>query len=441
MTPLVFPDRNRASAFRNVTRAMLLAQELADKQPETPASRNEVSTQIKRAAKALGLRGTPLVLVDFLLGHSPAETWEIGQLPVVGLPNHYIADRLCISERTVARALKTLAEAGLIGFLDSPSGRRWVKRDKRGTIVEAYGISFAPARHRYRELKAMADRYAEEQAAARKAAREIRRTLRAIKDLEVLALADGIVFDAINDRIAAVLSAVMDDASRADALEDIRKAALAELGANAETPSNPAENEKELSGYADKPVSPIHITTHEKISICNKKRTCADAQDKKFADDALGVELALEKEPCGALDGTQPRPRRGDMTAKTSAAKGRGDSHDKVSIDLVRAAFGAVQGGYGVDIRNGQDLVKIAQKMAKSIHIRDKLFSAAATRHGQFVAAVCVLIVAEKGLRDPDAIKSPGGYFRGMLAKAESGGLNLTGTLYGLATDATRWVH
>ncbi|MES0885351.1 replication initiation protein RepC [Roseibium sp. SCPC14] len=53
-------------------------------------------------------------------------------------------------------------------------------------------------------------------------------------------------------------------------------------------------------------------------------------------------------------------------------------------------------------------------------------------RQGKHLAAACVAVVAEKALRHPEQITSPGGYFRAMIDRAGEGKLHLHKSLHGL---------
>ncbi|MEP0583120.1 MAG: replication initiation protein RepC, partial [Rhizobiaceae bacterium] len=58
----------------------------------------------------------------------------------------------------------------------------------------------------------------------------------------------------------------------------------------------------------------------------------------------------------------------------------------------------------------------------------------AVERQGRYLAAACLAVVAEKALRDPEQITSPGGYFRAMIDRAADGKLNLHKSLHGLVS-------
>jgi replication initiation protein RepC len=59
-------------------------------------------------------------------------------------------------------------------------------------------------------------------------------------------------------------------------------------------------------------------------------------------------------------------------------------------------------------------------------------YQLAVERQGRYLAAACLAVVAEKALRDPEHIASPGGYFRAMIDRAGEGKLHLHKSLHGL---------
>ena len=90
------------------------------------------------------------------------------------------------STRTVIRAVRQLVEAGLLAYRDSPTGRRFSYRTADGSLGEAYGLDFSPARAAFQELKTKADENQQRIARERKARRSITTLSRALVDMSKL---------------------------------------------------------------------------------------------------------------------------------------------------------------------------------------------------------------------------------------------------------------
>ena len=71
-------------------------------------------------------------------------------------------EALGLSATRVKAINRALIEAGLITMKDSPNGKRYGRRDPRGTIVEAYGFDLSPIAARHAEFVRLAEAAREE---------------------------------------------------------------------------------------------------------------------------------------------------------------------------------------------------------------------------------------------------------------------------------------
>jgi replication initiation protein RepC len=74
-----------------------------------------------------------------------------------------------------------------------------------------------------------------------------------------------------------------------------------------------------------------------------------------------------------------------------------------------------------------------AEVMRVGIGLSESAYTQACGRLGRQAAAAILAVVAEKALRDPEKISSPGGYFRACCDRAAEGKLALAKSLFGLA--------
>ncbi|WP_267871948.1 replication initiation protein RepC [Roseibium aggregatum] len=105
-----------------------------------------------------------------------------------------------------------------------------------------------------------------------------------------------------------------------------------------------------------------------------------------------------------------------------------------MSIGLIRAACTQVQSEVGLSFSDWSRLCQAADHLRILIGLSPAGYQNAVERQGKFLAAACLVVVAEKALRDPDQIASPGGYFRAMIDRAGEGKLHLHKSLHGLVS-------
>ena len=106
---------------------------------------------------------------------------------------------------------------------------------------------------------------------------------------------------------------------------------------------------------------------------------------------------------------------------------------DGVSIGLIAAACSLTQEETDTRFASWIDLLAAVHDMRVLIGLSETGYAQAVLRHGKHLPAACLAVVAEKALRDPNQITSPGGYFRAMIDRASEHKLNLKKSLFGLA--------
>ena len=116
--------------------------------------------------------------------------------------------------------------------------------------------------------------------------------------------------------------------------------------------------------------------------------------------------------------------------------QGKIDCLDQVSIGLVQSACRKVQTITGRTLSSWQDLMVAGQMLKLSIGLSDRDFGWGVERQGNLLALVCLAVIVEKALRDPELISHPAAYFKAMIDRAEEGNLNLVRSLHGLRIEA-----
>ncbi|WP_428688580.1 plasmid replication protein RepC [Roseibium sp.] len=421
------PTVSNVSSFRKMTPGILASQRLAMSNDIPDIGKSEVAIALKRAAQPLGLTSTAYHVLDILLGLSKPDDWKGAGRPIVAISNEKLASYVGRSERTVIRAIRQLVEAQVLAYRDSSTGRRWVHRNNGGEITYAYGLDFTPARVRYREIKRIADEWQAELNARREARRTVTRVSRAIVDI-VEATMDVDLSD-FRDQMNAILEDGSEVQEKSVALQDLYDL-LVEALTEARIADEKQSGNKGMTGEHDTNVTPLFNTSSP--DSCSYKRTSANANEINFPSDAAySGEIAPEREQAERsrvkTTATPARKRSGKADFTGSAAL------DAVSISLLESACTTVQSDFGLSLKSWPELLSAAGVMRIGIGLSEAAFADACARLGRQAASAILAVVAEKALRDPEKISSPGGYFRACCDRAVEGKLALARSLFGLA--------
>lgn len=215
-------------------------------------SKSRAFVAVKRVGAHLGLKAAEMMLLDTLGAFSQPQDWHPGQTPIVWPSNARLMEQTGFSLSALKRHVRRLAEAGVIGFRDSPNGKRWGQRDARGGIVEAYGFDLSPLGARAMEFEALHADIEAERALRARLRRQITITRR-----ELRARLTALVDDAVTgpwSRLTARLDALVQTIPTGRAplpvlrclLDDLlRLAARVEAALVPETTANPVESPRE----------------------------------------------------------------------------------------------------------------------------------------------------------------------------------------------------
>ncbi len=410
-----------------MTPGMLMSQRLAMSNDVPAFEKSEVAIALKRAAAPLGLSPTAYHVLDILLGLSKPEDWKDGNRPVVAISNEKLAAYVGRSERSVIRAIKQLVELQVLAYRDSPTGRRWVHRNDRGEATFAYGLDFTPSKVRYRDIKRLADDWQAELNAEREARRGVTRLSRAIVDA-IQGADDDMVCAGFEEQMQEILSAGMSAQEKAQALSDLYDLLVERITESAKE-NEMSGNFQDTSCEPDKDVTQLSNTSSQ--DSCLNNRPFAKANETTLTNDAYGAEEAPEKEQAAGAGGTISQNAAGRRSNRST-----GNSSgvlDAVSIALLESACGTVQDDFGLSFKTWPELLTAADVMRIGIGLSEHGYAQSCDALGRHAAAAILAMVAEKALRDPEKINSPGGYFRACCERAKEGRLALAKSLFGLA--------
>lgn len=428
------------ASFRKLSDGILASAALAAQENRPEVQKAELARTLKRAAPSLGIRRTAYQILDILLGLVRPEDFSAGKRPVVAISNDRLMQYTGASIKTVSRGLKSLVEAGILAYRDSPTGRRYVYRKNDGGSHEAYGFDFTPACFNLDAFAVLADEYRDALNRERNAKRAVTRLSRAIIDLVEAAGPDFSDYATHAEKLLAELR--HDREACAEWLQALYDDVLSVVENQSQERSEKAPKEPEMSTADGQDVPHLYDTTRPPSVFKCKNRTCSNEQEiKSSSDNAFGVEMALENEPCGAGSKTQqsnehaetPEPQRVGAHLGNQSTQSDDGNLEGVSIGLIQSACSLVQTETDARFRSWADLCSAADHLRILIGLSEAGYTQAVLRHGKHLPAACLVVVAEKALRDPQLIASPGGYFRAMIDRASDHKLNLKKSLFGLA--------
>ncbi len=150
------PSRGQApTGARRMNLTMLAARDRADAfagLPRGSARPLRFLGAFQEAEPYLGLPAHAFKLLSWLVKQTQAQDWEQGSRPIAWPSARRQAEFLALSPTRVKRLNRALAEAGIFVMRDDPQGRRWGRRGPDGRIIEAYGFDLSPLAQRYDEF-------------------------------------------------------------------------------------------------------------------------------------------------------------------------------------------------------------------------------------------------------------------------------------------------
>ncbi|MET1416632.1 plasmid replication protein RepC [Roseibium sp. HPY-6] len=420
--------RPHIASFRKLSDGILASAALARQENRPDVAKADLARTLKRVAPALGIRRTAYQILDILLGLARPTDFAPGKRPVVAISNERLAEYTGASIRSISRSLKTLVEAGVLAYRDSPTGRRYIYRKNGGIPDEAYGLDFTPACFNLDAFAVLADEYREALDLKKRSKRAVTRLSRAIIDLVEAADADLSDYALHAEKLVAELKDQPE--SCAEWLQALYDEVLLAVENTLQRTTQHSNIEPKMTCAGGSNDTRLYDTTPPLSVFSSNKRTCSHEQEiNSQSDNGSAVEMALEKEPCGARSHTQQAIEQAEAPERGS----KNGSLDDVSIGLINSACSLVQTELSFRLSSWTQLCDAAEQLRILIGLSEAGYKQAVLRHGKDLPATCLAVVAEKALRDPSQITSPGGYFRAMMDRAYDHKLNLKKSLFGLA--------
>ena len=395
-----------APGCRRLTPAHVQVQAIAERFEGLPegVSKGQALAAFKQAARPLGLSPRLRDAIDVLFAFSAPQDWQPGARPIVWPSNRKLETTLGLARRQVQNVLNALIRANLMTPVDSPTGRRWGHRDaKTGKIIEAYGFDLSPIGLRHAEFVAVAARAAadeRERAALRRRLTIARKAIQQIAETAIEhQLADRDWQYWLAEALALVLT-IADDPPLGGL-----QAAAAELDqrrADGETALRVAFDSRQNASAGAIECTPI--TTTNQPEADNSATSNADSEELSSG----------QGESPASPDPVSPK---------------RSQTLPPVTPKFVLNVSPELKPYIHAASPSWADIVEAADGLRQQLGISRPAWIDACQAMGRYQAATAVAVIAAKG----ETIRSPGGYLRGMIDRAQNGELHLSNSLWGLA--------
>lgn len=313
---------------------------------------------------------------------------------------------------TLRRHLAVLVEAGLILRKDSPNGKRYARRDRAGTVGEAFGFSVAPLLARAVEIENLAAQAVADRELLRAVRERLTICRRDISKLIATALEEevsgdwegiSVMFRTLLARIPRVATAE-ELAPLVDEMGLLRAEIVNLLERQIKTQKIDAnESQNEQHKQNSNPESTYEL--EPSFETKQGERAVADLEPNAGSPDEQRLK--------------QPKPS-GGMSNKAGGAADPGAGHSLKSFPLglvLQACPGILDYGPGGSIGNWRDLMSAAVVVRSMLGVSPSAYEEACSGMGPENAATVIACILERG----GHINSPGGYLRDLTRRTERG--------------------
>lgn len=380
---------------RSLTLAQVASQMVASaRPPEKVVHKWKIYQAICAARPRLGVSERALSVLNALLTFHPA-TALTGEDDLIVFPsNHQLSLRAHgMPASTLRRHLAVLVDAGLVVRRDSPNGKRYARKGSAGEIELAFGFDLSPLVVRSEEFESLAADI-EAEARALKLVRE--RITLCRRDIAKM-IATGIEEDVPTRRggqgpadwqeVHAAFRSIVDQIPRT--------ATRRELEPIAEELSQLADDVLNLLETHVKSTNPSASESHSERHIQNSN-----------TDPLIDLEPSLQK---GRAARAEPKPHAPRVAEGT------------YPLGMVLNACPDIVDYTKGGISNWRDFLATAAVVRSMLGISPSAWEEALEILGETPAAIVVACILQRGA----AIRSAGGYLRGLTRKAQAGEFSL----------------
>ncbi|MDR6100727.1 replication initiation protein RepC [Agrobacterium larrymoorei] len=351
--------------------------------------------RICEARNVLGVSDRSLAVLNALLSFYPKTELSDEHGLVVFPSNEQLSLRAHgMSEQTLRRHLAALVDAGLILRKDSPNGKRYARKNRAGSISDAFGFSLSPLIVRSDEIEAIAEMLAEERLQLQRLREKISLCRRDIvKLIELLAdCTDHERLDVFRAR-QIVITAKLDRKTKAPQLSLI----LEEL----------SEVRDDIAKLLEKQLE-IEKTS---ANAYQNERLIQSSESESYFEDADLVENA--DDPQADISTTSRPTIRTNPSSLAEATV----SEEKYDLQTVLRACPEISlYGPGGVVRSWTDLKSAANVVKSMLSISQSAYDEAERQVGPHATCTIIACILERS----EQINSAGGYLRSLIKKKQS---------------------
>lgn len=418
------------TGLRRLSLAMLATDKLAEGFQGSPEGQGatrpgQVLAAFKAAAPHIGLGARVVHAIDWLFSFTQPQDWHEGSRPIVWPSAALQRDALGLGVTQAKSLNRRLVELGLVTMKDSPNGKRYGIRDRKGRILEAYGFDLSPLFARMAEFQEAA----EEGRALRDRMRQLRRRITIARN-GLLQILETAAEQGLTDPAWPTLEAESRDLARA--LKGVERVEEMELGVAALERRQREARERLESALSHAPMPTFKTVDSDPKGSENRPH---QYNYKPNLYPKKDIVMALEESKAGVAT-VVPNSRTGKASARPERGHDtpaeRRDSGTVLRIntdELVRLAP-RLKSYLLTGSPAWPDIMDAAEWLRHDLGVSASLWGEACLVMGREKAAIALAIVSAK---PPDHFTtSPGSYFHGMVTRAKTGELNLARTVWGL---------
>jgi len=380
---------------RSLTLAHVATQIAASaRPPEKVVHKWKIFQAICRARPSLGVTERALSVLNALLTFHP-ETALTGDDDLVVFPSNQLLSLRAhgMPASTLRRHLAVLVDAGLIVRRDSPNGKRYARKGASGEIELAFGFDLSPLVVRSEEFESLAAAVEAEARAIKLARERITLCRRDIAKMIATGIEEGVP---TRRRGQGPADWAEVHAGFRSIVEGIpRTATRAQLEAAAD----------ELSQLADDVLNLLQTHVKTQDMSANESRSERHIQNSN-PDPLIDLEPGFRGSRAARAVPDPETPRVAETAYPLGLVM-------KACPDIADYAKGG--------IANWRDLLATAAMVRSMLGISPSAWEEAQTVMGEMQAAVVVACILQRGA----AIRSAGGYLRGLTEKARAGEFSL----------------
>ena len=433
------------NGWRKPTPGLVVAEKHAQAGERLSIPKAQATSSVKRVAAAIGLKAPDLLLLDTFAAFTQPQDWEQGRRPIVWASNNFLIEQTGFSLSALRRHVRRLAELGLIWIKDSPNGKRYGRRDEDGVIIEAYGFDLAPLAARAEEFQSLYAHLKEEREFCATQRNVITVTRRIIRAKIEKALESGLrgPWRQLEEEFSHLLQGLPKRSATPSKLLDVvdwfkvfkvrvEQAFEAAFDwseeSDAEAPSQVPEARTNVVSFNSKMtptgiVDGTHILTTKQPNPVSSNRF-----EKKHAAD-----VEPELPPSVAVE----RPEEVDLDINWSTHTRKRGS--EVDIPMLMAScphFADISRSLQGYLKDWNDVHRAAGQVRPMAGISEDAWNVAQKVMGPAVAAATIALIFDK--HTDGEVKSPGGYLRAMVERAQAGELHLDRSFYGRLSGVGR---